>query len=407
MESAVQCDASASSSSSEEEMQLELNHKRKERMTSDSSQEGNEWKPTKKDENKKKRTAARKARKLAASPTAQTASQASASAETSATALVPPPVSGPVTPESQQTVTTDNQPSEVMKLMCYITGARENVGLLATKKGIATKKEIVQLIGENDSMKITGKSIRVKCINDAQKQRLMTMTSLMGHEVGVTGARGLEAVEAREGRGSEGPRGGVQRGIIFGVSLDDTDEEVKEAIGALSVRRLMKREGEGRVPTTTVVFDVGGDQLPEFVYVGCMRKRVKLYIPNPMRCFKCQAFGHTSTRCNATKAKCARCGGAHGYEQCDKIDTPTCPNCKGPHSAGYRGCPVYQQTQEILEIKVTGRLSYAAAVKQWRNEDKLKKATAAAGQGEGGQGEGAQGGLASGGGQGGATAGGG
>lgn len=60
-----------------------------------------------------------------------------------------------------------------------------------------------------------------------------------------------------------------------------------------------------------------------------------------IKCFRCQAHGHTSKNC--TKAyKCVKCVGLHDTRECQKTpDTPAkCVNCGGNHITNYIKCPV-------------------------------------------------------------------
>ena len=58
-------------------------------------------------------------------------------------------------------------------------------------------------------------------------------------------------------------------------------------------------------------------ELPDKVFIGFMCYDVKLYIPPPLRCYKCQRFGHVAAVCKG-KMRCSKCGGEHEYEDCDK-----------------------------------------------------------------------------------------
>jgi len=60
----------------------------------------------------------------------------------------------------------------------------------------------------------------------------------------------------------------------------------------------------------------------------------------PAQCFKCQNFGHSSAQCGHP-SRCVKCAGSHASNTCNKPRevTPTCCNCKGEHTANYRGCP--------------------------------------------------------------------
>jgi len=71
----------------------------------------------------------------------------------------------------------------------------------------------------------------------------------------------------------------------------------------------------------------------------------------PAQCFICQRFGHSSLQCGHA-TRCVKCGGDHQSRTCTKNhDTkPTCCNCRGVHTANYRGCPSYT---EILKQKAT------------------------------------------------------
>jgi len=46
--------------------------------------------------------------------------------------------------------------------------------------------------------------------------------------------------------------------------------------------------------------------------------------------------------------------------------TTQCPNCNGEHTAGDRQCPKYRRESEVLRIKTTSKVSYAAACRLHR-----------------------------------------
>lgn len=91
---------------------------------------------------------------------------------------------------------------------------------------------------------------------------------------------------------------------------------------------------------------------------------VRPYIPSPMRCYKCQKFGHTSQRCDGPSI-CGDCG----KEQHDGLECsppPKCVNCSGEHAPRSRQCPKYKQEKVIQEIKVINKLSYPEARRKFR-----------------------------------------
>ena len=52
-------------------------------------------------------------------------------------------------------------------------------------------------------------------------------------------------------------------------------EELEEEIGANWAKRLEQRVGETKSITGTVIFEIEGEKLPQFVYVGCLKKCLK------------------------------------------------------------------------------------------------------------------------------------
>ncbi|XP_025016919.1 uncharacterized protein LOC112539004 [Tetranychus urticae] len=63
------------------------------------------------------------------------------------------------------------------------------------------------------------------------------------------------------------------------------------------------------------------------------------------RCFKCQGFGHGSSKCQRTD-KCSHCGEDHKIQDCQKLsEKPTCINCKlskkasHDHKSSDQQCP--------------------------------------------------------------------
>ena len=71
------------------------------------------------------------------------------------------------------------------------------------------------------------------------------------------------------------------------------------------------------------------------------------YILNPVRCFKCQWFGHTIKFCKNTQI-CAKCGESHTEEQCS--NPLKCINCRGSHTAFNKECPKWVSEKKVQQI---------------------------------------------------------
>jgi hypothetical protein len=83
-------------------------------------------------------------------------------------------------------------------------------------------------------------------------------------------------------------------------------------------------------------------------------------VPNPMRCFRCQRYGHTKSRC--TKAEvCANCGQAQHVDGQPCPSAAHCINCKGDHAASSKKCPQWLEEKQIIQIKEEFGIGYPEA----------------------------------------------
>ncbi|GBN40494.1 hypothetical protein AVEN_275203-1 [Araneus ventricosus] len=111
----------------------------------------------------------------------------------------------------------------------------------------------------------------------------------------------------------------TSKGVITcGRLLNLSNEEITKELsgqGVKDVRRInIRRDGE-LMPTKHFILTFNTPRLPEYIKAGYVRCSVRPYIPNPLRCFKCQRFGHSKTNCRGTLT-CARCAAA-GHESTD------------------------------------------------------------------------------------------
>ncbi|GFU65200.1 uncharacterized protein TNCV_2134051 [Trichonephila clavipes] len=57
-------------------------------------------------------------------------------------------------------------------------------------------------------------------------------------------------------------------------------------------------------------------KLPTNIKAGFLNCKVRPYVPNPLRCFKCQRFGHSQTSCRG-QLTCSRCASVgHASTDC-------------------------------------------------------------------------------------------
>ncbi|GBN13177.1 hypothetical protein AVEN_9883-1 [Araneus ventricosus] len=156
------------------------------------------------------------------------------------------------------------------------------------------------------------------------------------------------------------------RGVISEPQLlKDTESEILTGLssqGVIAVRRIHIRRGRDLIPTKHIILTFNSTKLPTNIKAGYLNCKVRVYIPNPIRCFNCQRFGHSKTACRG-KQTCSKCASVdHNTPDCNSPDL-LCVNCKQPHSSDSRDCPQWKLEKKIQELRARNNLSYAEAKK--------------------------------------------
>ena len=144
------------------------------------------------------------------------------------------------------------------------------------------------------------------------------------------------------------------------MSEDDLAKELADQ-GVINVKRFTAKTSSGIVKTNTYLFTFSCASLPREIKAGYCNIRVDVYIPNPLRCYKCQRYGHGVSRCTNGHI-CHRCG-SDEHEGFDCKEAPHCVNCKGAHMASSKDCPIWIREAEICRIKTTQNISFPEARK--------------------------------------------
>ena len=122
-------------------------------------------------------------------------------------------------------------------------------------------------------------------------------------------------------------------------------------------RVTLKNEGKV-IPTNTLFLTFGSPEPPKEITVEYLKVKVAFFVPNPMRCFNCNKFEHTSQRCKFA-AKCTGCGKDKHEGHCE--GPKLCSNCSGPNASSAKDCPVWQKEKEIQRVRVEKRISFPEA----------------------------------------------
>ncbi|GFS55181.1 uncharacterized protein TNCV_4799291 [Trichonephila clavipes] len=106
---------------------------------------------------------------------------------------------------------------------------------------------------------------------------------------------------------------------------------------------------------------VPGPKLPTTIKASYLNCKIRPYIPNPLRCFKCQRFGHSQISCRG-QLTCSRCASV-GHASTDCSLEPKCINCSELHQSDSKLCSEWKLEKKIQEIKTSKNISYPEARK--------------------------------------------
>lgn len=225
-----------------------------------------------------------------------------------------------------------------------------------TLNPLKVSEAIHKMVGDVQFVKtLRDGNLLIICRNRIQQQGLMKCNTLLGKEV---------KAQVWEERAKV-------MGVISGVSTEITEEEIRVNVRGVRVMRVKRlpftRDGV-KGPSLSVLLTLEGDKIPERIRIGYVSYIVRPYVPPPIRCFKCQRFGHIATACKS-KLRCAKCGGEHEYGKCERGVKIKCCNCGGEHSAAYKGCDAHKKAVQIQNVKVKEKLTYAEAIRKVKSND--------------------------------------
>ena len=84
--------------------------------------------------------------------------------------------------------------------------------------------------------------------------------------------------------------------VMHEVFASESEEDLRsffEPEGVANVHRIRPNVYGNFVPSATLNLTFDRPSLPDRIRCGFLNLQVRQYVPNPLRCFKCQRFGHT------------------------------------------------------------------------------------------------------------------
>ena len=145
-------------------------------------------------------------------------------------------------------------------------------------------------------------------------------------------------------------KGVIRCSDLEGVSEEEMCQNVSSQ-DVTSVRRINVSRNNELLATNTFVLTFNVPTLPTSIKVGYLNIPVEPFIPNPLRCFKCQHFGHGQNTCQGKLFD-------HDNKAC--VNDVVCINCKGNHS---RVCPQWKLEKQVQQVRVQNRLLFPEARK--------------------------------------------
>ena len=214
-------------------------------------------------------------------------------------------------------------------------------------------KTIMSMAGEPKSIKnLRSGDLLIQCAKEPHEKSLLKMKTFCGLKCSVTPHKSLN----------------TSKGIVRCPALiRQSNEHILEFMGEQGVTDVSRinvhRDGVLK-PTNTFVFTFNTPELPTVVKIGFIQAKVDVYVPNPLRCYQCQVYGHHENKCSR-QAICINCGMPEhcASGQCQR--PAKCVNCSGDHPANFKECPQWEKETQILKNNCEQNISFPEARKQY------------------------------------------
>ncbi|GFW52264.1 putative RNA-directed DNA polymerase from transposon BS [Trichonephila clavipes] len=221
---------------------------------------------------------------------------------------------------------------------------------MARKSPFVVHKAIIGIGGEPKSIKkLRSGDLLIETTSALQSKSFLLAKTFLDFPLTVTPHRSLNSC----------------RGLICEPDLLCSSEtEILEGLsdqGVTQVRRITVKKDSSFFPSKLLILTFNSPKLPSAIKAGYLNCKVRPYIPNPLRCFKCQRFGHSQTSCRG-QFTCSRCA-CVGHTSTDCSLEPKCINCSLPHTADSKLCPKWKNEKQIQEIKTNRNITYVEARK--------------------------------------------
>jgi len=152
----------------------------------------------------------------------------------------------------------------------YMKGVGHNIAKEALRRHKEFKSEIYSYCGQVDIIEARKDCVRFVCGTDRQRDILLKIETVVNKNVNVT--KPYSVMKQQHQPVTKPKR--WSKGVISGVPVYITDDEVKEETSAVMARRITRMVDGEIIPTRSVIIAFE-DELPRDVFVHLRRYRVQ------------------------------------------------------------------------------------------------------------------------------------
>ncbi|GFW10869.1 uncharacterized protein TNCV_4919881 [Trichonephila clavipes] len=216
---------------------------------------------------------------------------------------------------------------------------------MSVKSPFAIQKALIGIGGEPKSVKrLRSGDLLIETTSSLQTKSFRLAKSFLNSPVTVSPHKSLNSC-----------RGVISEPDLLGTSVSEILEGFSDQ-GVTQVRRITIKKDSTIVPTKHLILTFNSPKLPNTIKAGYLNSKIHPYIPNPLRCFKCQRFGHSQTSCRG-QFTCSRCASV-GHSSTDCTLEPKCVNCTQSHPSDSKLCQKWKLEKQIQELKTNRNISY-------------------------------------------------
>ena len=221
------------------------------------------------------------------------------------------------------------------------------------------EKQMESIIGTPKSVKkLKNKTLLVETSRKSQTENLLKISTFFGLRVSVSEHQSLNS-----------SKGIIRDRMLKGEKEEEIVDYLREQ-GVTACKRFKIKRDHETIETNTLLLTFNTVNVPKSLKIFYRIVPVDLYVPNPLRCFNCQRFGHHENNCPVDLGSvCANCGaGGHDHHTSACKNKPKCVNCGKDHVSRSNQCEIWKKEKEIMKIKTTKNITYLEAKKVYDSQ---------------------------------------